>query len=141
MLGILSDKMSRIRVITIAQLITLAGMVLLLFVPLNANLFFVAVACVAFSFGGHHYRLPLPGERLLRPQQPDQELRVIYLGFGLGSIIGLHRGLSVWRLYGDLQPDSGFAGSGPGALPHHTAAGSRCGFCRTDLTPRLKTSP
>lgn len=51
-LGILSDKMSRIRVITIAQLITLAGMALLLFVPLNANLFFVAVACVAFSFGG-----------------------------------------------------------------------------------------
>ena len=51
-LGILSDKMSRIRVITIAQLITLGGMGLLLFVPLNANLFFVAVACVAFSFGG-----------------------------------------------------------------------------------------
>ena len=51
-LGILSDKMSRIRVITIAQLITLVGMALLLFVPLNANLFFVAVACVAFSFGG-----------------------------------------------------------------------------------------
>ena len=51
-LGILSDKMPRIRVITIAQIAALAGMLTLLFVPLNATLFFLAIACVAFSFGG-----------------------------------------------------------------------------------------
>ena len=87
-LGILSDKMSRIRVITIAQLITLAGMVLLLFVPLNANLFFVAVACVAFSFGGTITVYPSLVSDFFGLNNLTKNYGVIYLGFGLGSIIG-----------------------------------------------------
>lgn len=51
-LGILSDKMSRIRVITIGQVVSLIGMAALLFAPLNATTFFAAIACVAFNFGG-----------------------------------------------------------------------------------------
>ncbi len=87
-LGILSDKMSRIRVITIAQLITLAGMALLLFVPLNANLFFVAVACVAFSFGGTITVYPSLVSDFFGLNNLTKNYGVIYLGFGLGSIIG-----------------------------------------------------
>ncbi len=52
MLGILSDKIARIRVITIGQVISLVGMAALLFAPLNAVTFFAAIACVAFNFGG-----------------------------------------------------------------------------------------
>ncbi len=51
-LGILSDKISRIRVITIGQVVSLVGMAALLFAPLNATTFFAAIACVAFNFGG-----------------------------------------------------------------------------------------
>ncbi len=51
-LGILSDKIARIRVITIGQVISLVGMAALLFAPLNAVTFFAAIACVAFNFGG-----------------------------------------------------------------------------------------
>ncbi len=46
-LGILSDKISRIRVITLGQIVSLVGMAALLFAPLNAMTFFAAIACVA----------------------------------------------------------------------------------------------
>ena len=51
-LGILSDKIARIRVITLGQVISLVGMAALLFAPLNEATFFAAIACVAFNFGG-----------------------------------------------------------------------------------------
>lgn len=51
-LGILSDKIARIRVITIGQVVSLVGMAALLFAPLNEATFFAAIACVAFNFGG-----------------------------------------------------------------------------------------
>lgn len=51
-LGILSDKIARIRVITLGQVVSLVGMAALLFAPLNALTFFAAIACIAFNFGG-----------------------------------------------------------------------------------------
>ena len=62
-LGILSDKIARIRVITIGQVISLVGMAALLFAPLNAVTFF-GLNNLAKNYG------------------------VIYLGFGIGSICG-----------------------------------------------------
>ncbi|MGL5106209.1 MAG: MFS transporter, partial [Plesiomonas shigelloides] len=87
-LGILSDRMPRIRVISLAQVITLAGMALLLFVPLNANLFFAAVACIAFSFGGTITVYPSLVSDFFGLNNLTKNYGVIYLGFGLGSIIG-----------------------------------------------------
>ncbi len=87
-MGILSDKMLRIRVISLAQIITLAGMILLLFVPLNANLFFAAVACVAFSFGGTITVYPSLVSDFFGLNNLTKNYGVIYLGFGFGSIIG-----------------------------------------------------
>ena len=87
-LGILSDKIPRIRVISLAQIITLVGMVLLLFIPLNANLFFVAVACVAFSFGGTITVYPSLVSDFFGLNNLTKNYGVIYLGFGIGSIIG-----------------------------------------------------
>ena len=87
-LGILSDRMPRIRVISLAQVITLVGMALLLFVPLNANLFFAAVACIAFSFGGTITVYPSLVSDFFGLNNLTKNYGVIYLGFGLGSIIG-----------------------------------------------------
>ena len=68
------------------------------------------------QFRRHHHRLPLAGERLLRSQQPDQELRRHLSGLWSGQHHRLHRSLPVRRLHGDLQPDPGVAGGGAGAL-------------------------
>lgn len=87
-LGVLSDKMPRIRVITLAQVITLTGMALLLFVHLNANLFFVAIACVAFSFGGTITVYPSLVSDFFGINNLTKNYGIIYLGFGVGSIIG-----------------------------------------------------
>ena len=48
-LGILSDKIARIRVITIGQVVSLVGMAALLFAPLTALTFFAAIACIALA--------------------------------------------------------------------------------------------
>ncbi|MGL5039621.1 MAG: L-lactate MFS transporter [Aeromonas sp.] len=87
-LGVLSDKISRLWVLTLAQLITLAGMSLLLFVPLNADLFFAAIACVAFSFGGTITVYPSLVSDFFGLNNLTKNYGVIYLGFGFGSIIG-----------------------------------------------------
>lgn len=87
-LGVLSDKMARIRVIALAQVVTLLGMALLLFVPLNETLFYLAVACIAFSFGGTITVYPSLVSDFFGLNNLTKNYGVIYLGFGVGSIIG-----------------------------------------------------
>ncbi len=87
-LGILSDKMSRIRVVSIAQVISLLGMATLLFVHLNPMLFFISVACVAFSFGGTITVYPSLVSDFFGLNNMTKNYGVIYLGFGIGSIVG-----------------------------------------------------
>ncbi|WP_046167054.1 MFS transporter [Chromobacterium vaccinii] len=87
-LGVLSDKMPRIRVITIAQIAALAGMLTLLFAPLNASLFFAAIACIAFSFGGTITVYPSLVSDFFGLNNLTKNYGVIYLGFGIGSIVG-----------------------------------------------------
>ncbi|SCB82948.1 L-lactate MFS transporter [Kosakonia oryziphila] len=87
-LGILSDKISRIRVITIGQVISLVGMAALLFAPLNATTFFAAIACVAFNFGGTITVFPSLVSEFFGLNNLAKNYGVIYLGFGIGSICG-----------------------------------------------------
>ncbi|QIU90901.1 L-lactate MFS transporter [Yokenella regensburgei] len=87
-LGILSDKISRIRVITIGQVISLVGMAALLFAPLNALTFFAAIACVAFNFGGTITVFPSLVSEFFGLNNLAKNYGVIYLGFGIGSICG-----------------------------------------------------
>ncbi|WP_031522008.1 MFS transporter [Siccibacter colletis] len=87
-LGILSDKMARIRVITIGQVISLIGMAALLFAPLNAVSFFAAIACVAFNFGGTITVYPSLVSEFFGLNNLAKNYGVIYLGFGIGSICG-----------------------------------------------------
>lgn len=87
-LGILSDKMSRIRVITLGQVVSLIGMAALLFAPLNATTFFAAIACVAFNFGGTITVFPSLVSEFFGLNNLAKNYGVIYLGFGIGSICG-----------------------------------------------------
>ncbi|MFM2482098.1 OFA family MFS transporter [Celerinatantimonas sp. YJH-8] len=85
-LGILSDKMSRIRVVSIAVAFSLAGMAILLFTPLNSVWFFAAVACIAFSFGGTITVYPSLISDFFGMQNLTKNYGFIYLGFGVGSL-------------------------------------------------------
>lgn len=87
-LGVLSDRMARIRVITLAQLISLIGMGTLLFLPHGSALFFTSIACVAFSFGGTITVYPSLVSDFFGLNNLTKNYGVIYLGFGIGSIIG-----------------------------------------------------
>ena len=87
-LGILSDKISRIRVITIGQVVSLVGMAALLFASLNALTFFAAIACVAFNFGGTITVFPSLVSEFFGLNNLAKNYGVIYLGFGIGSICG-----------------------------------------------------
>ncbi len=87
-LGVLSDKIARIRVIAIGQVISLVGMAALLFAPLNTMTFFAAIACVAFNFGGTITVYPSLVSEFFGLNNLTKNYGVIYLGFGIGSICG-----------------------------------------------------
>ncbi|MFS2222187.1 oxalate/formate antiport family MFS transporter [Pantoea sp. B65] len=87
-LGVLSDKIARIRVITLAQVVSLLGMSILLFSSMNETTFFIAIACVAFSFGGTITVYPSLVSDFFGLNNLTKNYGVIYLGFGIGSVMG-----------------------------------------------------
>lgn len=87
-LGVLSDKMARIRVISLAQIVSLAGMSLLLFTAMNETSFYLSIACVAFSFGGTITVYPSLVSDFFGLNNLTKNYGVIYLGFGIGSVLG-----------------------------------------------------
>ncbi|GLR10596.1 oxalate/formate antiport family MFS transporter [Mixta theicola] len=87
-LGVLSDKIARIRVITLAQIVSLAGMAILLFTRMNETTFFISVACIAFSFGGTITVYPSLVSDFFGLNNLTKNYGVIYLGFGIGSVLG-----------------------------------------------------
>ncbi|WP_312242260.1 MFS transporter [Pantoea sp.] len=87
-LGVLSDKMARIRVISLAQIVSLAGMSILLFTHMNEMTFFLSLACVAFSFGGTITVYPSLVSDFFGLNNLTKNYGVLYLGFGIGSVLG-----------------------------------------------------
>lgn len=87
-LGVLSDKIARIRVIAIALIVCLAGVCALLFVHSYSMSFFVAVACIAFSFGGTITVYPSLVSDFFGLDNMTKNYGMIYLGFGIGSFAG-----------------------------------------------------
>ncbi|WP_277966156.1 L-lactate MFS transporter [Pantoea trifolii] len=87
-LGVLSDKMARIRVITLAQIVSLVGMSILLFTHMNESTFFLSLACVAFSFGGTITVFPSLVSDFFGLNNLTKNYGLIYLGFGIGSVLG-----------------------------------------------------
>lgn len=87
-LGVLSDKMARIRVISLAQVVSLTGMSILLFTHMNEMTFFLSLACVAFSFGGTITVYPSLVSDFFGLNNLTKNYGVLYLGFGIGSVLG-----------------------------------------------------
>lgn len=87
-LGVLSDKIARIRVITLAQVVSLIGMSILLFTRMNEMTFFLSVACIAFSFGGTITVYPSLVSDFFGLNNLTKNYGLIYLGFGIGSVLG-----------------------------------------------------
>lgn len=87
-MGIMSDSIRIIRIVTFGQIILLVGMVLLNFFHLNEYSFFFALGCVAFNFGGHLTTFPSLVAEFFGLNNVTKNYGVIYLGFGIGSFLG-----------------------------------------------------
>ena len=87
-LGVLSDKVARMKVIAFAILVTFIGVASLLFGEPNSLTFYFSVACIAFSFGGTITVYPSLISDFFGLNNLTKNYGVIYLGFGIGSIAG-----------------------------------------------------
>ncbi|WP_435236617.1 L-lactate MFS transporter [Psychromonas sp. PT13] len=87
-LGVLSDKIDRMKVIGLAILIAFIGVAALVFGAPNNTTFYFSVACIAFSFGGTITVYPSLISDFFGLDNLTKNYGVIYLGFGIGSIAG-----------------------------------------------------
>ncbi|MEH7306076.1 L-lactate MFS transporter [Neobacillus drentensis] len=87
-LGALSDKVGRLRVVSGALLVTAASVTVLSFVQLNYVLFFACVAGIAFCFGGNITIFPAIVADFFGLKNQSKNYGIIYQGFGIGAISG-----------------------------------------------------
>ncbi|MDF2788294.1 MAG: hypothetical protein K0S80_1392 [Neobacillus sp.] len=87
-LGALSDKVGRLRVVAGALLVTTAAVTVLSFVQLNYGLFFGSVAAIAFCFGGNITVFPAIVADFFGLKNQSKNYGIIYQGFGIGAISG-----------------------------------------------------
>ncbi|PST94909.1 oxalate/formate antiport family MFS transporter [Photobacterium sp. NCIMB 13483] len=87
-LGVLSDKMARTKVVAISLVVCLTGVCALLFAHQSQMSFYIAVACIAFSFGGTITVFPSLVSDFFGLNNLTKNYGIIYLGFGVGSFIG-----------------------------------------------------
>ncbi|MGB5444795.1 MAG: MFS transporter [Psychromonas sp.] len=87
-LGVLSDKVERMKVIAFAILVSFVGVAALLFWQPNSTTFYFSVACIAFSFGGTITVFPSLVSDFFGLNNLTKNYGMIYLGFGIGSIAG-----------------------------------------------------
>lgn len=87
-MGMLSDKLPRIRLITFDQCLSLIAMVMFIMMPLTPMMFFAAIALIAFSFGGTLTIYPSIISDFFGIKNLAKNYGLLYLGFGLGSLCG-----------------------------------------------------
>ncbi len=87
-LGALSDKLGRIKLVIFALSVTLVAVLVLNFATLNYSLYFASVAAVAFCFGGNITIFPVIVGDFFGFKNHSKNYGVIYQGFGLGAILG-----------------------------------------------------
>ncbi len=87
-LGALSDKVGRLKVISGALFATAIAVATLSFVPLNFPIFFACVAVIAFCFGGNITVFPTIVADFFGLKNQSKNYGVIYQGFGLGALAG-----------------------------------------------------
>ena len=81
-MGMLSDKLPRIRLITFDQCLSLIAMVMFVVMPLTPMMFFAAIALIAFSFGGTLTIYPSIISDFFGIKNLAKNYGLLYLGFG-----------------------------------------------------------
>ncbi|MBO0961716.1 OFA family MFS transporter [Neobacillus sp. MM2021_6] len=87
-LGALSDKVGRLRVVSGALLVTAAAVTVLSFVHVTYGVFFASVAAIAFCFGGNITIFPAIVADFFGLKNQSKNYGIIYQGFGIGAISG-----------------------------------------------------
>ncbi|MDO7908161.1 OFA family MFS transporter [Paenibacillus sp. JX-17] len=87
-LGALSDKVGRLKVVAGALLVTAAAVTVLSLVPLNFGIFFACVAAIAFCFGGNITVFPAIVADFFGLKNQSKNYGIVYQGFGLGALSG-----------------------------------------------------
>ena len=87
-LGSISDKLTRTKVVAFSFLLMLIGIIILLFVPLSKTTFIVSISLIAFAFGGNLTIFPAIVSEYFGLTNHSKNYGVIYQGFGIGGLLG-----------------------------------------------------
>nr|WP_229695990.1 OFA family MFS transporter [Paenibacillus albidus] len=87
-LGALSDKMSRLKLVGASLAVTAVAMLTLSYANLNFGLFFACVAAIAFCFGGNITVFPAIVGDFFGLKNHSKNYGVVYQGFGIGALSG-----------------------------------------------------
>lgn len=87
-LGALSDKLGRLKVVTFALTVTAIAVFVLSFGHLSYGIFLASVASIAFCFGGNITVFPTIVGEFFGSKNQTKNYGVIYQGFGLGALSG-----------------------------------------------------
>lgn len=99
-LGALSDRLGRMKVVAGAIFASAAAVLILSFADLNYGLYLFSVAVIAFSFGGNITIFPTIVAEFFGLRNSSQNYGIIYQGFGLGALSASFISL----LLGGFQP-------------------------------------
>ena len=85
-LGTLSDRFGRLKVVSVALSATAIAVLILSYAKLNYGLYFGSVAVIAFSFGGNITIFPTVVAEFFGLKNSSQNYGIVYQGFGLGAL-------------------------------------------------------
>ncbi|MGG0727800.1 L-lactate MFS transporter [Bacillus paramycoides] len=87
-LGPLSDKIGRLKIVTGTFVAMAISVLVLSFVDLNYGIYFVCVASVAFCFGGNITIFPAIVGDFFGMKNHSKNYGIVYQGFGFGALAG-----------------------------------------------------
>ncbi|PFD69161.1 oxalate/formate antiport family MFS transporter [Bacillus cereus] len=99
-LGPLSDKIGRLKIVTGTFVVMASSVLVLSFVDLNYGIYFVCVASVAFCFGGNITIFPAIVGDFFGMKNHSKNYGIVYQGFGFGALAGSFMG----ALLGGFKP-------------------------------------
>ncbi|EEM59999.1 Major facilitator superfamily MFS_1 [Bacillus thuringiensis serovar monterrey BGSC 4AJ1] len=99
-LGPLSDKIGRLKIVTGTFVVMASSVLVLSFVDLNYGIYFVCVASVAFCFGGNITIFPAIVGDFFGMKNHSKNYGIVYQGFGFGALVGSFIG----ALLGGFKP-------------------------------------
>lgn len=87
-LGPLSDKIGRLKIVTATFVVMAMSVFVLSFVDLNYGIYLACVASVAFCFGGNITIFPAIVGDFFGLKNHSKNYGIVYQGFGLGALAG-----------------------------------------------------